>query len=212
MSDARPLVIVGAGGHGRVVLDTWRATGRDAAGFLDGGQPLGTPIHGVPVLGGNAKLDDSGFLAAHQFVVAIGNQRVRRELSLKILNNRGTLATVVHPSVIVSPTATIDLGTVVVAGVVINTDARIGRYCIVNTSATLDHDVVLADGVQICPGANLAGAVHCEALVFVGTGAVVVPGVRIGENSVVGAGTVVLRALPANVLAVGNPARIVRNT
>lgn len=208
MTEARKhIVIVGAGGHGRVVLDICRAMGECVAGFLDSRNTVGTLINDAPVLGNNDALDNTDFLRSHRFIVAIGDQQAREALSCHILNGGGELATAIHPSSVISPRAVIGDGTVVVAGAIVNTDATVGRYCIINTGATIDHDVVLEDGVQICPGANLAGAVHCGRLVFIGTGAVIIPKVHIGSNSVIGAGAVVLKDIPADVLAVGNPAK-----
>jgi acetyltransferase EpsM len=100
-------------------------------------------------------------------------------------------------------------GTVVLAGAVINTGSRVGRFAIVHANAVVDHDGRLEDGVQICPGAALAGRTTCERLAFVGTGATVTPGRTIGARSVVGAGAVVLEDVPPDVTVVGNPARIV---
>lgn len=211
MSDTAPIVITGAGGHGRVVWDTCRAAGLDVAGFTDSEQPKGAVINGLPVLGGNALLDDGAFVRQHRFLIAIGNQEARRKLSLQVLEQGGSLATAIHPSCIVSDTAEIGAGSVLVAGSIVNANARIGRYAIVNTAATIDHDCRLDDGVQVCPGAHLAGNVHCGAQVFIGTGAVLVPGVSIGEGSIIGAGAVVLESQPERVLAAGNPARVIRS-
>lgn len=203
----KPLVIIGGGGHGRVVLDCALVSGVQVAGFLDTNIPVGELINNIPVLGNNSKLQDADFVAQHRFIVALGDQEARRELSLQIVQQAGELATIIHPSAIISKRVSIGQGTAIIAGAVINTDAKIGDYCIINTGATIDHDVVLEDGVQICPGVNLAGSVHCEADVFIGTGAALIPTIRIGKNSRIGAGAVVLEDVPANMLMVGNPAR-----
>lgn len=204
----KPLVIIGAGGHGKVVLETAQVAGFTVAGFLDSQQPVGSFVLGARILGHNARLEEPEFLQSHRFIVAIGHQEARRELSLKLLAAGAELAIVAHPTVLVSPSATIGEGTVLVAGTIINAQAKIGRYCIVNTGATLDHDNVLEDGVQVCPGVHLAGNVYCGEGVFIGTGAVAIPGVKIGAHAVIGAGAVVLQDVPAGVLAVGNPAMV----
>lgn len=204
----KPLIIVGAGGHGRVVLDMARAAGILVAGFLDSTQPAGELVHAVPILGNNTMLDDGAFLSAYRFIVAIGHQAVRANLSKAILANGGELASIIHPSCIVSPMAVIGAGTVLIAGAIVNSDAQIGDYCIINTAATIDHDVMLENGVQICPGVNIAGRAYCGENAFIGTGAVLIPDVRVGANAVIGAGAVVIRNIPAEAKAVGNPARI----
>ncbi|MGB1539791.1 MAG: acetyltransferase [Rickettsiales bacterium] len=204
------VVILGAGGHGRVVLDTCRAAGIPVAGFLDGRHETGSLIHGAQVLGSDDELESGGFLHAHRFIVALGDQEARKKLSSTIRERGGRLATAIHPSCIISTTASIAEGTVVVAGAIINTDSQIGRYCIINTGATIDHDVCLEDGVQVSPGANLAGHVHCEEQVFIGTGAIIAPRVTVEENSIIGAGSVVLKDVPKGVLVAGNPATKIR--
>jgi sugar O-acyltransferase (sialic acid O-acetyltransferase NeuD family) len=202
---AKPIVIVGAGGHGRVVLDAVWALKQPIAGFIDTVARPGAEINGCVVRGDNSLLDDPGFLNAHSFIVAIGNQQARRDLSLLLLD-RAELATIIHPSAIISPHALIGAGTAVIAGAVVSANTQIGRFCILNTSCTVDHDNNLADGVQVCPGAHLAGNVRCGEDAFIGTGAVAIPGISIGANAVVGAGAVVIRDVPEGAKVVGNPA------
>ena len=203
----KPLVILGAGGHAKVVFDMAVASHWQVRGFLDGGRVRGETILAATVLGNESMLDDRQFVAEHAFVVAIGQQKVRRTWSLEIISRGGVLAVVSHPGCVVSPYATIHAGTVIAAGCVVNPGAAVGRFCILNTGCTVDHDVVLADGVQICPGANLAGTVSCGEDVFVGTGAVIIPRITIGAGATVGAGAVVIRDVAAGDVVVGNPAR-----
>src|SRR5215217_686138 len=101
------LVVVGSGGHGKDVLDTAIAAGYPIRGFIDNTKPEGTVVNTIPILGGNELLDDRTFIDAYSFVVAIGHQQARRNLTLSIKNNGGSLATVVHPSCAVSPFARI---------------------------------------------------------------------------------------------------------
>ncbi|MBM3600633.1 MAG: acetyltransferase [Alphaproteobacteria bacterium] len=206
----KPLVILCAGGHGGVVLDAARVGGRRVAGFLDSASPAGHALHGADVLGGDALLDDAIFVAGHDFVVATGIQGLRRRLSLLVRSRGGRLATIIHPSAIVSPAARIGAGTVLAAGAIINPGSRVGDFVIVNTGATIDHDNLLEDGVQICPGAHLAGHVTCREDAFVGTGAAVIPKITIGARAIVGAGTTVIEDVPEGETVVGCPARAVR--
>jgi sugar O-acyltransferase (sialic acid O-acetyltransferase NeuD family) len=203
----RPLILIGSGGHGRVSLEVAQSMGRKVAGFIDKTKPAGTIVNGSPVLGGDELLTARDVLLSNDFFVAIGDQEVRRRYSNIIMQNSGSLATLVHPSCILSPTATIGSGTILMPGTVINANARIGKVCIVNTGATVDHDCVLEDGVQICPGASLAGTVRCGADAFIGTGAVIIPGVQIGIRAIVGAGAVVVRDVPDETKVLGDAAR-----
>ena len=206
----RPLVILGAGGHGRVVLDTALAAGWTLSGFIDGTKSIGEHVNNLPVIGGDRLLDDPSFLIQHLFVVAIGDQQARRRLSLDICDKGGQLATMQHPACVVSASALIGDGTVMIAGAIVNANARVGRFCILNTGCTVDHDCELGDGVQICPGAHLAGRVGCADDVFVGTGAAIIPGISIGAGATVGAGAVVIRNVAPGEFVAGNPARTIR--
>lgn len=201
-----PVVIVGAGGHGRVALDILRAMRKAIAGFLDDEQPEPV-INGAFLLGRSDTLFSPRFLASHEVLVAIGDNARRRALATRVLGNGGRLARAIHPSCVISPSAVIGAGTVVVAGAVINANARVGRFCIVNTAATIGHDVVLEDGAQVAPGCNLGGGASCGQDAFVGIGAAVVPGVRVGAGAVLGAGATALRDVPAGAVAFGTPAR-----
>ena len=201
----KSLIIVGAGGHGRVVLDAAREANFAVDGFLDTVARRGVKINGCPILGNNSLLDDTELLRSHAFIVAIGNQKVRREISLLLLE-RSELATVIHPHTWLSGSTVIGAGTVIMAGAIVNANAKIGRFCILNTGCTIDHDNILEDGVQVCPGVHLAGNVRCGADAFIGTGASAIPGISIGANAIVGAGGVVIRDVPGGATVVGNPA------
>lgn len=205
-----PIVILGAGGHARVVLDTCRAAGLGVSGLVDPVQPDGTMLDGARVLGTDALLADREFLRAHHFVPGVGSQAIKRRLCEMVLAAGGALGTVVHPSAVISPSAQIGAGSVVVAGAVVNARARVGRFCILNTRAAIDHDCELADGVQVSPGAILCGGVNCAEDVFVGAGAILLPGRTVGVGAVIGAGAVVTKDVGDNLTVAGNPAQTVR--
>jgi sugar O-acyltransferase (sialic acid O-acetyltransferase NeuD family) len=206
----KPIVILGCSGHARVVADACRSAGRQVAGYLDRAQPTGTLVDGLPVLGDDERLEDSGFVEGHEFIVGIGDQQLRRKLSLEVRERGGRLVSVAHDKAVVAPDVRIGEGTVLLAGSVINPGSILGDFVIVNTGATVDHDNVLGDGVHVCPGVHLAGGVRCGRDVFIGTGAAVIPGVTIGSGAIVGAGAVVLQDVPAGVTFAGNPAVPIR--
>lgn len=205
----RPLVIIGNGGHARVVADICRAGGREVAGFLD--RDVGAAATGGRVvLGGDEVLDAHGFASDHEFVIAIADQRIRRRLGELVRAKGGSLATVVHPAAVVASDVTIGAGVVIVAGAVVNPGVVLGDLVIVNTGATVDHDCRLAAGVHVGPGAHLTGGVVCGEDALVGAGAVVIPGRTIGARAVIGAGSVVLSDVADDVTVVGSPARSAR--
>jgi len=197
------VVVIGAGGHSKVVISTLLASGLRVVAVLDD-DPLktGGEILGVPVLAG---LD--GYLREHDFpvILAIGDNLARRDVVRRFA--RVEWATVVHPSAYVHPSVTLGPGTVVFAGAVIQPDSKVGAHAIINTGATVDHDCELGNFVHLAPGVHLAGNVSIGEGALLGIGSVVKPGLQLGSWTTVGAGAVVVSDLAANITAVGVPAR-----
>lgn len=146
-------------------------------------------------------------LQEDQIYVAIGNSAKRIAWINKLQQDGLNLATICHPSSILSEEVSIGAGTLVIAGAVINIGCVIGEGCIVNTGTTIDHDCILANGVNICPGAHLAGNVHIGSGSWIGIGSTIVQGVRIGAGATVGAGAVVLDDVSDGLTVVGVPAK-----
>ena len=193
-------VILGAGGHGRVILDTLRChPGVEVAGFVgDAYLDLRGLTAGVPILGSSAFLDGATDRDLTPFVVAIGDNRLRaREFQDCTAAGLEPLAAV-HPRSVTGPDVELGSGAQAMAGVVRN------------TGCTVDHDCRIADHAFIAPGAHLGGAVTVGEGAFIGIGASTVQGVAIGAGAIVGAGAVVASEIPAGIVAVGVSARPVR--
>jgi acetyltransferase EpsM len=204
------LLLWGAGGHGKVVLDVALAQGRFASiAFIDDDAPnMAAELCGKPVVGVSSDLELLARNGYGHFVIAIGDNRVRASCYQRALNSPLLPATLIHPSAIVSPGASVGAGTVVMPGVVINSGAIVGADCIVNTGAVVEHDCLIGDHVHLGPGVLLGGNVKVGHLAQLGIGAIALPGADIGESALVGAGAVVLRSVPPNVTAIGVPARV----
>jgi UDP-N-acetylbacillosamine N-acetyltransferase len=206
-------VIWGSGGHAVVIADAIRISGaRTVAGFLDDVNPTrsGETFCGASILGGREQFDALKRGGISTMVIAIGDCDHRLQMAEAACEAGFHLVTVIHPRAVVAEGVTLGAGTVVMAGAVINPGARIGQNVIVNTGATVDHDCVLEDGVHVCPGVSLAGGVRIGRAAWVGIGSTVIQRVCIGARAFVGAGAVVLRDLPENIVAYGNPARVIR--
>jgi sugar O-acyltransferase (sialic acid O-acetyltransferase NeuD family) len=197
------LIVVGAGGHAKVVVATARAAGFHVTAVVDDAPARrGAPLLGIAVSGPSEPILQD---PRAQVVLAIGDNAARRR---RAAGARCRFTSVVHPSAILDPTVQLGAGSVVFAGAVIQPDTVLGAHAIVNTAASIDHDCVLGEAVHVAPGTRLAGNVTLGDEVFLGIGVVVIPGVSIGARTSVGAGAAVVHDLPAGVLAVGVPARV----
>ncbi len=186
------IVILGAGGHGRVILDICMIRGMAVRGFVDHGKSAGDRLHGTEVLGGDELITHPEFFENAAFIVGVGDLEIRHKMISQVQAYNGIFATLIHPAAIVSPRATIGEGTLVNAGAVVNIDAHIGDHCILNTQCSIDHDCSLGDNVHICPGATLAGGVTCGENAYIGSGATVLPNCRIGRGAMVAGGAIVI--------------------
>jgi sugar O-acyltransferase (sialic acid O-acetyltransferase NeuD family) len=210
------IVILGAGGHARDVLDVLEACNEESAryemlGFVveAGHGQAGAIVNGLPILG------DLGWLAQHaddsRLIAAVGSPALRLHLVEAARARGGRFAeTVVHPSVIRTKRITMGEGAVVGAGVTMTSLIRLGRHAHVNNGSTIAHDVVIGDYATVSPGTHLSGNVDIGEGTYVGTGASVIEKIRIGAWSIVGAGSAVIRDVPANVTAVGCPAAVIK--
>jgi sugar O-acyltransferase (sialic acid O-acetyltransferase NeuD family) len=204
-------LIIGAGGHGKVVLDILLA-GRKyrPVGFLDADPALaGSTVAGLGVLGSINLLSKLRGKKIRAAIVAIGDGRSRLSCAQAALDHEFELINAIHPDAYVAPTATLGQNIVVAAGACIATEARIGDSCIINTHAVVEHECEIGEGVHVCPGALLAGRVKIEASAFIGLGAKIIQCLTIGTGAVVGAGSVVLHDVPPGETVVGVPARII---
>jgi sugar O-acyltransferase (sialic acid O-acetyltransferase NeuD family) len=200
---SRSLVVLGAGGHAKVIIAAIEALGWRIAGVFDDDSSLwNTHVLGHPVVGSVAQAAEN---QQRDAVIAIGDNRIRRRIAETLQFN---WPTIIHPCTWVAPSASIGAGTVLFAGAIVQPDVKLGEHCIVNTLAGVDHDCIVSDYVHLCPGVKLAGGVAIEQGVMVGTGAVVLPNKRIGSWSIVGAGAVVNRDFDAYSTVVGVPARL----
>jgi len=200
------LLLLGAGGHGRVVADMANAAGWPDVVFLDDRWPRLQQNLVWPVIGPFESLAESQY-RQHAALVTIGDNSTRLGLLRRLQNLEARIPVLAHPSAVVSRYATLGAGTVVMPNAVVNAGAVLGDGVIVNTGATVDHDCRLADGVHVSPGAHLAGGVEVGEASWIGIGAVVRENVRIGAGVIVGAGAAVVSSIPDQQIATGVPAR-----
>lgn len=204
------VIVVGAGGHARVVAEAATASGLHVLGFTDLDHSRhGSRVGEWPVLGGDEILADYRCDEV-MLINGLGSVDVpvlRRALHDRLAAVGWTFPYIVHPRAIVSPTARLADGVQIMAGAIVQAGAVIGAGCIVNTAASVDHDCVLGVHCHVAPGAVLSGGVTLGDCCHVGTGATIIQGITIGANSLVAAGAVVVSDHPADSRLVGSPAR-----
>lgn len=195
------MYLYGASGHAKVIIDILRDNAIPVLGAFDKNPAL-KEVGGIPVLG--AEIEEK---LEHPVIISIGDNTIRRRVSEKL---EVTFGRAIHSTAIISPSAIIAEGTVVMQGAIVQADAVIGRHAIINTGASIDHDCRIENFAHISPGAVLSGNVQVGEGTHIGAGAVVIPNLKIGKWCKIGAGAVVIRDLPDGVTAVGNPARIIK--
>jgi UDP-perosamine 4-acetyltransferase len=202
-------IVVGAGGHGRVVADLVRAAGFEIAGFVDADPALaGTAVGGVPVLGDDNYLGgvDPTRIVLANGIGSTGDATIRRRAFERLAAAGFAFPPLVHPRAVVAENVVLEPGAQIMAGAVVQTGSRIGTNAVVNTGAAVDHDCVVGAHGHISPGAVLCGGVETGEAAHVGAGAVVIQGRRIGAGAIVGAGAVVIGDVAAATKVVGVPA------
>jgi sugar O-acyltransferase (sialic acid O-acetyltransferase NeuD family) len=198
------LIIIGAGGHGRVIADIAQKSGKyKTISFLDDGDAKETM--GLPIIG--RSMDIKKYTNTADIFVAIGNSAVRGEFIERLLAMGANVPTLIHPSAIIGACVEIGAGTAIMAGTVINPCSKLGKGCIVNTSSSIDHDCMIGDYVHIAVGAHLAGAVSVGKKTWIGAGATVRNNVDICSNCMIGAGAVVIKDITESGTYIGVPAK-----
>lgn len=208
-----PFVIWGSAGHARVVADAIGQYGGRVVALFDNNPEARSALVGIPLhFGRDAFLKWRSGNEACSGAVAIGGSRGSDRLGvMEFMSEHGiTFPVIVHPAATIHADTKIGVGSHVLAGTIVAAGTSIGRACIINHRAGVDHECVLGDGVHIAPGATLCGCINVGSHAFIGAGAVIVPRTTIGEGAIVGAGAVVLADVPPYAVVVGNPARRIR--
>jgi UDP-perosamine 4-acetyltransferase len=203
------VIVLGAGGHAKVVIEILQASGETVDYCVSGTHGPDT-CAGVSVLEGDEHLPLLRQRGYGRAFVAIGSNTIRQRMADVVRRVGFQLINAISPHAIISPSARLGGGIAVMAGAVINAASVIDDLVIINTGATIDHDCHIGSGVHIGPQCALAGNVTVGEGAFLGTGAKVIPGMQIGRRAIVGAGGVVIRNIPDGAVAVGVPARVIK--
>ncbi|HIJ94495.1 MAG TPA: acetyltransferase [Desulfuromonadales bacterium] len=205
-----PVIILGAGGHAKVLIDALLSASATIAGIVDPNLALaGTDILGVPLLGGDNVVYEypPSEIRLVNGLGSVGLSVNRQQLFEKFKVTGYKFATVIHPSAVIASGVVLGEGAQVMAGVVIQPGSHIGNNCIINTRASADHDCIIGDHVHIAPGVTMSGGVTVGTCSHIGTGATVIQGLSIGNGCLVAAGAVVTKNIIDGAMVRGVPAR-----
>lgn len=208
---ARPILILGAGGHARVVLEALRAAGEAVAGFVDANPALhGQEYDGVPVLGDDGYLlrtYAAGDVRLANGLGSVGRIVVRRRIFEEYRARGFNFASVIHPQALLARDVQLGEGVQIMRGAVLQRGVWIAENVLLNTSVTVDHDCRIGAHVHLASGSTLSGGVVVEDAVHVGTAATLIQGLRVGEGALIAAGAVVIRDVRPGARVMGVPAR-----
>jgi UDP-N-acetylbacillosamine N-acetyltransferase len=182
----------------------------EIVGFIDDVTPerKGEIFAGKPILGGREALAELKRRKVRHIALGFGHCSARVAAADLVKTNGFQIVTLVHPNAVVSDSAILGEGTLILAGAIIDPGCTVGRYVIVNNSSAICHESIIDDGAHICPGVSIGARVHVGARSWIGIGTCVVDRVHIGAQSYIGAGSVVTKDIPGGVLAYGSPAKI----
>jgi sugar O-acyltransferase (sialic acid O-acetyltransferase NeuD family) len=208
------IVIIGSSGHAKVIIDIVQQESKyNIVGLLDSFRSVGEQTMGYSILGNEKDLPD--LMESHSLkgvIIAIGDNFIRSEVAARIREISPDLPFVsaIHPSASIGAEVSIGEGTAVMAGVSINPCSSVGQCCILNTNCSLDHDSVLENFASLGPRATAGGNCRIGKYSAISIGAVLSHGIQIGEQTVIGAGSIVVKSIESFVTAYGTPAKVIR--
>ncbi|MBD7984587.1 acetyltransferase [Sporosarcina sp. Sa2YVA2] len=208
----KDIVIIGAGGFGREVawlIEDINKVNKEwnIIGFVDDNKNIqDTEVNGYKVVGNIEWLKNQKL----NVVNAIGDPIAKKKVIERLADSENTFPVLIHPSVIMSERITFGEGSIICAANILTTNIEIEKHVIINLDCTIGHDAILGNYTTVLPSVNVSGFVKTEDCVSIGTGSAVIQGVTIGENTVIGAGSIVVKDLPANCTALGAPAKPIK--
>ncbi|WP_407535960.1 acetyltransferase [Cetobacterium somerae] len=210
----KEIMIIGAGGHAKVIIDIILQRKKNLndnlviKGILDDSfnENEKKDLFGIPIIGKVNKILE--LPSNIYYIIAIGNNDIRKKISQNYKEIK--YITLIHPKAIVAENVSLDEGTVLMAGSIVNSDTKIGKHCIINTGSIVEHDNIIKDYVHISPGATLCGGVIIEEETWVGARSTIIQGIRIGKKVIIGAGSVTIKDIDSFSTVIGIPAKNIK--
>jgi len=210
----KKIVLIGGGGHCKVVISIFKKLDNfKIAGIVDNYKSESF-ISGIKIIGTDDDLKDIYKSGIHNALITVGSikDNTKRYTLFNMAKEIGyKFPVIISPEAIVDESVKIGEGTVIMPGSIINIDSSIGENSIINTGSIIEHDCKIGNHCHITPGVHISGAVNIGELSFLGIGTAIIQGIKIGKNVTIGAGSVVIKDIPDNVIALGNPAKIIKS-
>lgn len=210
----KKIVLIGGGGHCKVVISIIiKIDNFDIVGIVDINKARDL-ISGIKIMGTDNDLKDIYKSGVHYALITVGSTKdnTKRYTLFNMAKEIGyKFPVIISPEAIVDESVKMGEGTVIMPGSILNIDSSIGKNCIINTGAIIEHDCKIEDHCHIAPGVHISGVVNIGKLSFLGIGATIIQGIKIGKDVTIGAGSVVIKNISDNVIAIGNPAKIIKN-
>jgi len=210
----KKVVLIGGGGHCKVVISILKKLDNfEIAGIIDN-YKADSFINEIKIIGTDDDLKDIYKSGIHNALITVGSTKdnAKRYRLFNMAKEIGyKFPVIISPEAIIDKSVKIDEGTVVMPGSIINIDSSIGKNCIINTSSIIEHDCKIGNHCHVAPGVHISGEANIGELSFLGIGATIIQGIKIGKNVTIGAGSVVIKDISDNVIAVGNPAKIIKS-
>lgn len=196
------IVLYGASGHCKVIIDILEMNNEKIFKIIDD-NPKYNNILSKKIINSNEFVISK----SHILIICIGNNFIRKKLAVKL---KVKFKKAIHPNALISKYSIIGDGTVVMAGVIINADSKIGQHCIINTGSVIEHDCNIHNFVHVCPNVSLGGGVEIQEGTQIGIGATIIHGIKVGKWAIIGAGSIIIKDVPDFAIVVGNPGKIIK--
>ena len=203
------IILIGDSGHAKVIRDCVESCGNQVIAMLDDKYKEIT-VHSNSIKAPIEHIEELIKVNRRKVVIAIGNNTIRKKIVERLSLSDHDYATIIHKKAIVSHSVEIGVGTVIMPGVTINADSKVGNHCIINTSSVVEHDCNVEDFAHISPNSTITGGVHIGKGVHLGAGGIVIPLKSVGQWSIIGAGAVVVKDIPSFCTAIGAPAKAIK--
>lgn len=209
------ILLIGAGQHANVVIyNALEQNKYNIVGIIDKyKENIGTNISGIPIVGAD-DIEHSVLMdkfKTNKFFIGLGDMKIRKKLYDYYISNGWEAVNIIHPNAIVSKSAKLGKGILIECGCLITPNPVIGDNVVINTGSQVNHDNIIEDNVYIASGVILSGGVRIEEGTLLDDGVIITLGRNVGKNCIIGAGSVVTKNIDENMIAYGNPCKVIRN-